>query len=192
MVDFHELMTPAARRQSESMADEIERIYELSDRWLAADLVRMARKAKELEPDLYARAGTLENDLVSNIIPEIAARLGETRFKADERGGGVRGLQGWELRLRAGVCLESAGFSTVGRTADRPGVIEVLLHEPDNGNPVGIALYRVEPAHDADDDYCAITVREVARYRGHGDHAMWTPRLTQRLPEPSVAAAPGL
>ncbi|MTH96002.1 hypothetical protein [Roseibium sp. RKSG952] len=189
-MDFHELMTPAARRQNESMADEIERIYELSDRWLAADLVRLARKAKELEPDLYARVGTIEHDLVSNIIPEIAARLGETNFKPDERGGGVRGLQGWELRLRAGACFESAGFSTAGRTEDKPGVIEVLLHEPDNGNPVGIALDRVVPAHDADDDYFASTVREVARYRGHGDFAMWTPSLTERSYDRTAAVGP--
>lgn len=186
MTDFRKVLSPQALRQLDVMQDEVQRIFDLNDRWLAAELVRTARKVKSLDPDHYGKPGTIGHDLVTNVIPEIAARLGETKFNAGERGKGVKGMEDWELRLRAGACLEGAEFTTAGRTEDRPGPVELLLHEPANGNPVAIALDRVAPANDADDDYCATSVREVSRYRGLSEISMWVPDMASTAPAMSA------
>lgn len=183
-LDFSKLLSPAQRQRLLSVRREMERLYGVPDRWLAEELLRLARRAREEHPDELGEADgiTYDNNFVWQVVPEIARRLGCGNVAANEaRALKAMSLGDGALREYAGHYLKHCSVNYwLDAGAEKPLAMELLLHEVANGNPVAMALDRLCPAPEKgqdQDDYVARTVREISRRRGFVATAIWSPRL---------------
>jgi len=184
ILEFSRLLSPAQLKRLAATRVEMERIYRLSDRWLAEELLRLARRAREEHPDKLACPDvmTYEASFVWDLVPEVAKRLGASTFRREEaRDWQMRDADVVELREIAGVFLLNSSLGRwIDHKAEKPSAVELLGHEVANGNPVAMALDRMcqAPARGNDrDDYVARQVREVSRRRGFEETAEWSPVL---------------
>jgi len=166
MFKFH--LKPDTQARLAAERREIQRLYRLTDPWLAAALLRLARDARKLAP--YRPDDPIyDARLVWGLVPELARRLGTVRLEAQEIDWAMRRLSDYELRVTAGLCLaNTAGQDTRAWS--------LLTRLPVHGNPVAIAADRLVPgAPDDRDDPIARQLAEVATLRGIRYEGLWTP-----------------
>lgn len=183
-LDFSRLLSPVQRKRLAATRMEMERVYRLSDRWLAEELLRLARRARDEYPDKlgYPDAMTYEASLVWDLVPELAKRLGaSTLLRGEACDWQMRQADNVELREIAGCFLANSSLGRwIDHKAEKPSAVELLGHEVANGNPVAMGLDRLCLApvrgHDRN-DYVARQVRDISTRRGFEETAEWSPTL---------------
>ena len=182
MVDFRKLMSPGALERCDAERAELIRMWRLPDRFLAADLLRKVRAARAMYPEVLAldpNGSTYERSFGWDVVPEVAARLGETEFHPNERRSEVRGCTDSELREWLGLSLNHMGMIRKA-WLDKDPIVNpwlMLTHSIPNGNPVLFAMDRVCQPTLESRDWGAVHMREIARNRGFGDVSAWSPML---------------
>lgn len=183
MVNFRKLLSPEAIERLNAERAELIRMWRLPDRFLAADLLRKARAARAAYPSVLGLDpngwSTYEKTFVWDVVPEVAARLGETDFDPNERKAEVRGCSDVELRDWVGISLNNMGMIREAWLDKNPVINPwiLLTHSIANGNPVLFAVDRVSPPTADSKDWGATHVREIARSRGFGGVSAWSPML---------------
>ena len=151
------------------------RLYGLTDRWLAHELMRLCRRARQERSDVRPRSQTYDTVLLWGLIPELARRLGYTRTTQEmtqEIDWEGRDVSNYVLRLRTGHTLVNVSPYAGGQAW------RLLTREAVNGNPLVYAVDRLHPGRlDDDHDPLARNIREVARYRGTEYAGVWTPSV---------------
>ena len=163
-------------------AGEVERLFGLSDRFLARAIINLSRRASAGLP--FDRNGVLPRPLwpaahlVREIAPEIARRLGEREFNPGEVSLRLVTLDEMGLRDLAWQCLERVSFSLMPVVAEGAGESwRLLLNDPWEGNILFIALDRMGVPGPDSGDRCARYLVARARSAGHGDLSpAWHPR----------------
>ena len=184
-------VSPEFTAQIEAEAREIERLWNLSDRWLAENLLKLAHRAVALYPEhlrrIPARWDTYATTLVWDVVPEIAKRLGATAFRPQERHERVGALSDLELRNLLGMCI--ANSPTIEKAwldvTSAPDPWLLLTHEVCNGNPVVFSMDRILPPSVENGDYAARMMRETSRARGFDVASAWRPSMNDWRPEGS-------
>jgi hypothetical protein len=206
MVDFTKFLSPEAIARGKAEREELIRMWRLNDRFLAADLMRKVRDARsryravlDIDPRGYS---TYETTFAWDVVPEIAARLGETAFQPNERKAEVRACTDVELREWLGLSLKHMGMiREAWNDKDAlPNPWLILTYSIPNGNPVLFAMDRICPPTLESQDWGAKHVREIARHRGFGDVSEWSPMLQNYerggrpswMPEDPVADDPSV
>lgn len=151
---------------------EVERLYRLTDPWLAKALLDLARKARQAASHLGPQDVTYDALLVWGLVPELARRLSaSTRLEPAECQLDLRNLQGLELRRRVYYTLSQLASPLQHHTSWR-----LLTRDLPDGNPVVLALDRLAPGQLAERaDLLAQRLLEVARARGCAFEGVWTP-----------------
>ncbi|MBY3150972.1 hypothetical protein HFO56_00820 [Rhizobium laguerreae] len=164
------------------VAESVERLFHLSDRFLGRAIVGTARSARSVRQDRFAHHSVPRElrhaaALVWDIGPEIARRLGESDIRPGEIRTQVRRVSDPDLRFWTWTCLQkTASAFVVSADGDGHEAWRLLLHDPSEGNPLFIALDRLAPPENTHDDICARYI--AARDRGRGGDSgrtMWTP-----------------
>lgn len=193
-IDFGRFLSEAARECLARKAIRIDRLYHSPDEWLARLLLHLARQVRADYPaEFGASLGCGYNwSFVWDVVPAVARRLAH-------RAGGVLvlepneavhrdvvELQGQDFRVCVGAFLQHQSLDRLPRVVpeDRPSAASILGRLVVNGNPVAIALCRLEPApprgHDRD-DFVARSLREISRVRGFDETPEWRPELQGRF-----------
>jgi hypothetical protein len=147
------------------------RLYGLTNTWLAAALLRLARDAQKISPEYKPDDNTYNARLIYGIVPELCRRLGPVRLETREIDWEIRELNNYELRERAGYCLMNV------RDTDLPGWV-MLTRETANGNPVVYAMDRICPGIIGDrDDPVVKRLTELAAYRKKPYNGVWTQEM---------------
>ena len=212
---YEELKEKHARRRAFKHAT-LERLCGLTDRHMAREMRNFGRKLRDDVASLYPVSEL--NDAVSygpvflHAVPvEIAKRLGETEFNAEEKRilgfdllrARQRNLEdkGAEFRIVVSQCLtHQSGANYYGAQLPEGADLtrlKMLDWEVANGNPIAIALDRIyvpskeevlaqrrESVHYY--DACAATILEIGQRRFGKDFAgtTWSPELSKpRDPE---------
>ncbi len=183
--DFARLLTDDQRARIEATRWEMERLFALPDRFLARELLKMARQARaaivDVEPRMHDPFDpTYDVSFLWHAVPEVAARLGETSFLANERRSPwLADTDGQDFRDRVGGWIQNVEIGRRhGHDGGRvPNACLLLAHDPCNGNPVAIALDRIAPPGRSSTDWPARHLREVGRTRFDQDEewTAWTP-----------------
>lgn len=179
----HNLEGRTLERQDGWVAEEVERLFYLSDRFLGRAIIGAVRTARSIRPDGFAHhrvPGELRHAaaLVWDIGPEIARRLGETDIRPSEIRPQVRAVSDVNLRFWTWRCFQktAVAFLNADSDAERYSAWQLLLNDPSDGNPLFVALDRLAPPRNAQDDICARYIAARDRIRGWGDgRAMWSP-----------------
>lgn len=189
-LDFARLLSDEARRRLDVTRSEVERYFDLPDRWLAREIAGAARRIRASVPGLASPAWAGEGytkHVLWCVVPELARRLGEPLLPNESNDMRLRAADGDELRRHVGVCLANVGL--VGLMRDVPAALQddlhLLLHEAANGSPIAMALDRIAPPAPDADDQLARGIREISRRRGHGEVSAWHPGLQAAPPEPA-------
>lgn len=183
--NFSKLLTTAQLIRLAAVRREVERLYGLPDRWLAEELLRLARACRQRYPEKLADPFgiTYDPNFVWHLVPEIAKRLGATRILPNEARR-YAGLSPSDLRQCIGVYLQNSvidNWDNNRMTAEKPSPEELLLHQVQNGNPVAFAMDRIcaaPPKGEDRDDLTARLVREISRVRGLDETPHWSPALS--------------
>jgi hypothetical protein len=171
-----------ADRDDHLVTEAVDRLFHLSDRFLARAIVGTARSARSVRKDGFAHHSVPRElrhaaALVLDIAPEIARRLGESDIRPGEIRPQVRRVSDADLRFWTWTCLQKTACGFVASAnGDRHEAWNLLLHDPSEGNPLFIALDRMAPPENAREDICARYI--AARDRGRGwenGRTMWTP-----------------
>ncbi|MBY3432915.1 hypothetical protein HFN89_01825 [Rhizobium laguerreae] len=175
-------MTREAAERLARLDDELDRLFFLPDRWLARELLSHARAARDIGHDIFGRDAKLERyqaELMWDVIPEIACRLGESHFLRGERGGDVRTLTNAELRERACEQLHARPLLVAfgSKLHRRVNVYGLLTRNPSVGNPVIFALDRFAPADRAKLDWPSRAIWSAFAARGTDGIYEWSPVL---------------
>lgn len=169
------------RSRPDDYRREAERLYRLPDRWLAEELLKLAKRALEENPN-PERGNRLTTRVLTQTIPEIARRLGAK-------------VPGHMLRhdlanmSPAAFRREVAGDATLevfdsGLPVDAlvaPGLSAVALLDLETiaGNPIATALDRICPPDELNPDILAsITLGSSMLYCDR-TFASWTPDVRQ-------------
>jgi len=184
--NFATVLTPRQRARNEAFQREIERLFGLPDRWLAEELLRLARSCRRQYPNLLGDPCGVVYDpnFVWHLVPEVAKRLGANHLEPNE---GIRyaGISAPELRQCTGIYLQNVAIAEWDRARfeqERPNAAEILCHQVQNGNPVAFAVDRIcaAPAAGEDrDDLTARLMREISRVRGFEPTPHWSPMLSR-------------
>ena len=150
------------------------RLYRLPDRWLARELVRMARFMRSMEPRFGPYDNVYDATMFWHLVPEIAFRLGERQFVQYERSDPeIRKLTASNLRTRAGLSWGNCGSNNYRREPEG----RMFFREACNGSPLVYALDRlVLPGND--DVFCKRII-EVSKFRNVNSNGIWTPAMLQ-------------
>ena len=189
MINVRTVMTKEALFRLARRDAEIDRLFALPDRWLARELVSHARAARSIGREIFGfeakRPDRYQSELVWDVIPEIAFRLGETSFMNGERGGGVRSMSDMELRLLACEQLHSRPLLLAFARNLHHGVnvYSLLTNWPTGGNPVVFALDRIVPADREDPDWAARAINKACEAMGYDDVYEWTAELREAAEE---------
>jgi len=193
--DFTNLIRPerreAFRRRLDAERREMARLYALPDRWLAQELLRLAREIRANVPGLARPDGQgsgYNSFALWQLVPEIARRLGAPLGPHEATDYDLKTASPKELRRAAGYA-----FNWIDRDYLKPAKkdeadlcpVGVLFHGIANGSPIAMALDRIAPPGPEADDYVARHVREISRARGHEVVSSWHPGL-QDMPEPAA------
>lgn len=162
---------------------ELVRLHGLTDRWLAEELLRLARAVRRQHPREFSKpyAGHASR-LVWSLIPELAARLGAARFEPGERGVDQYREIGEShiLRILVGSYLQEVDpLGGQGVVSGTPARAWSLLTRPvATGNPVAIALDRLAPPNATMRDWPARCLTRIwQRVPGGEGRADWDPLL---------------
>lgn len=195
---FKGLLSPEDRVYLDRMRGEMRRLYALPDRFLGRAILDYARAARAKYPEDLGAGGHERRGYALaffwDVVPEVARRLGESRFLPQERvSADVVAASGSELRDWVHYCLGCTGRRP--RVAD-PGDVgldpwDVLLHEPANGNPVAMAVDRISPVCAPNrGDGLSSAISEVSGHRGfEPPHLMWEPGMQEYGRDPGETIA---
>jgi hypothetical protein len=166
------LFSEETRERTEKEQREAFRLYQLSAPWLSRELLKLTRQAQRISPQ-YGKdtAPTYHSVFIYGIVPEVARRLSPLQLTSDEIDWALRGLSHYELRIRAGYCLQHIPESRL------PGW-NMLVREACSGNPVVYAMDRLCPGTLGDsEDLVTQHMAEVSRFRGNTYDGIWSPRV---------------
>lgn len=192
MVDFLKLLPrerrEPIRRRVAAEAREASRLHALPDRWLANEVLKLARTVRAAIP--AGRDDGYNALLLWDVMPEIARRLGG-RIDANEvLDHEVRTCPPERLREIAAQCHQNLGRSYL-KDAERTDAdlcpVSFLTREAANGNPVAIALDRAAPPGPDAKDSLARHLSRISARRGHPATQAWHPAL-QGDPAPARQA----
>ncbi|PRZ52419.1 hypothetical protein BX589_11493 [Paraburkholderia fungorum] len=173
---FRLALSPETRAALDEHRRTIDRLYALTDRWLAAELLRLSRQIRQANPQLQPTDITYEARFLWHLVPEIARRLGANSFLSNERtDAAIVMYTPVRLREHAGYALGNMSKQLLGRSA----AVTTLLNEPCNGNPVAFALDRISPPIRGTNDPIAESIIEIADRRGIQSAGHWTPAMNQ-------------
>ena len=159
------------RARIEQEETEELRLFGLTDAWLAAAILSIARKAQASTPEHTPGQCTYNARLIWGIVPEIARRMGVVRMTTDEIDWEVRELSDYELRIRLGHTLANIGHCSL------PGW-DMLSREVANGNPLVFAIDRLCRGKMGDaEDPLVRRLTEIARVRKRPFNGVWTPSM---------------
>lgn len=200
MVNFKMLISPETRARMDDEKRIIARLHsdETSNLALGIAILGMARQLRTAYIDA-GRASSIvpdypvyDGDLVWNVLPDLAWRLGQTNRKAyveGERklGEQVLTLNGAEYRRYVWSVLRNSDLqSLVNYQSAASQAASLLARDAIHGNPVEIALQRLYPAetyyvenkptHPGNIDP-ADGIIEPARHRGLGRVLSWNPSV---------------
>lgn len=172
----------------------MERLYLLADRWLAAELLRLARSIRN-STKYSSRSGdtdTYNSVLLWDVIPEVAHRLGAPLDLNESADQGIRRLESEMFRDFVATCLGNVATSYMAeaKTGKLLEPVSVLFHSVPNGNPIAFALDRLVPPSPTCLDRLASEIRNVSVARGLEEQAAWTPSM-QHYPRAERRAAAG-
>lgn len=179
----------AQRRSATSR--ELARLFRLPDRWLAEELLKLARQARREAPECLENPADLNYDVnfVWQVIPEIARRLGATRLLANEATDpDVVRKSDRELREALGSYLTNHALDILDEKTRDPyretaTALGLISGDIANGNPVAFAMDRIAapaPADTHQSDWLARYMREISRARfGDDRFAAWEPSFQQ-------------
>lgn len=188
--DFARLLTRELRERLDRTRSEVERYFDLPDRWLAREIAGAARRIRTSVPELaspwWAGDG-YPSFVLWCVVPELARRLGEPLLPNESTDVRLRAADGSDLRCQVGVCLSNIGIVGLMRDVltDLQDDLYLLLHDPANGSPIAMALDRIAPPPPDADDHVARSIREISKCRGHEQVSAWHPGLQNRSPEPT-------
>ncbi len=192
---------PGVAERIEMVGRTMRRMHAMTDPFLARNLLRLARQARQEMPDVLGNPGSTGYDpaLVWQVIPELAKRIGGAPLLPNEGCDFLYTAQDARgLRETVGRCLDnsSLGRLAVKRRASAPTApqeplaLDILGHDFVNGNPIAMAADRLHPpAPEGSDreDWLARHMREISRYRfGHAGHAAWSPSFQDYRMEADV------
>jgi hypothetical protein len=188
---FRPRLTHNTHARIGAIAREMERLHSLTDRWLAEELLRLARAARrECGVDVCSPHWhhTYPSAFLWHVVPRVARLLGAAHFLPNEDSDPELHLLhgGPPLRHVVGLYLQHTRLpKTIVPRIDpaTPDARDILGHVPANGNPVAMALDRLAtPAPPGADvnDFVARHMREVTAARGFAPTPTWSPVL-QRL-----------
>lgn len=187
LMSFRFNLSPEAKARMHAMGREMERLYALPDRWLAEELLRLARQARRECPEALKSPfdAAYDANFVWHLVPNIAKRLGATQLQLNEnRDERASTLQGQDFREFAGAYLRNISIDRLQRDGVRGAHLtacDILGRSFVNGNPVTMAVDRLikPPPPGADQsDWIAAHMREIARIRGFDPAtATWSPGL---------------
>lgn len=176
-------------------ASEIERIFNLPDRWLGAEILRLTRLVRNGTE--YANPylpGSYNGLILWQALPELARRLGAPIDRNEARDPRFREAQGQAFRDIIGICITNVDTRLLDR--DWPGEdrdpVGILFHNWCNGNPGAIALDRLVAPLDDSADPLARAIREVSKARGHAVVGAWAPYLQSRPEVQNVSSPDGM
>ncbi len=173
-MNFKLRLSPEARLQLEAERTERLRLFGLADRWLAAELMKLARQARSERPDVSRSHPSYDATLLYYLPTELARRLGETRLDVNDIDWELRELSGYALRQRTGYTLANVAAWAGGPAYAR------LAAEPCNGNPLVYAVDRLCPGRIGDtEDPLTRRLAEVAAVRGVPYDGSWTQVFVQ-------------
>lgn len=187
-IDFRSLMSPELRAYHDLVTLEIDRLYALPDRFLARAILQYARAAREVWPtdpdEARNRLGTQDIILLWDIVPEIAARLGEKDFSDTERQPFVRAADLPTLRSWLWNAMTSFSGHPSRRTTRKPlGSLnpwDILARDPANGNVLAFATDRLAFGSHLGNDPISRHLLEVSRSRGFEPPTdRWSPDLME-------------
>jgi hypothetical protein len=205
MIDFSKIMSAASRQRIDAVRAEMDRLYTLQDRWLAEELLRLSRDARQLM-ETHFPTGHVGYDqfMVNDIAPEIARRLGG-KLNADEaQNTAIRSSSDRELRENLGHYFNNQQVGTkgyelrrmmkdAGKEAPVFYALDIIGHEFVNGNPLAMAMDRIcdpAPAGEDKDDWLARHTREISRNRGFEPTGSWSPDMQGRAVKPEPEPEP--
>jgi len=181
---FRKLLSKEAITRIEAQQAEVNRLFNLQNRWLAQELLKLAR---EIQPKLSSEGWCPADNVYDavfawQVIPELAKRLGATTFNLQERTDyRVIRSSSVDLRARAGHCLLNCGTQALRES--------LLTREVANGNPVVFAIDRLSAP--GDEDPIARRLHEIANNRGVECHdGKWTPLFMDFTRNSSISPRP--
>lgn len=160
---------------------ELRRIYALPDRWLAEELLRLARHCRNEFPERLKavdRNANYECSLVWDVVPEISKRLGSRSLTLNEASDPmVTGCDNSVLREYAGICLRFSALANWVDITHGASAAALLVRPVWLGNPVAIALDRLAPPDVGTPHQDLITrqMREWSRANGLIEMQSWRP-----------------
>ena len=165
---FNYDFSPETRAAILAERTESLRLYGLTDTWLAAALLQLARQAQKISPE-HAPSDYSDNArLIYGFVPEICRRLGTVRLTMPEIDWEIREMNNYELREYAGRCILNV------RESNLPGWV-MLTRETANGNPVVYGLDRLCPGELGNrDDPITRRLTEIADARQKPYSGVWT------------------
>ena len=173
---------PQAFTDIRTPSEETERIYALPDLFLGSAILKLARTARiEVPEDIGGRnVPTRESFLIWDGIPELARRLGVTRFEPDE-------IEHPQLPLDDDYMFRFRVTSALVAVVDRPPELDyrpnwnLLIREVTLGNVVAIALDRLCPP-ETQSDALAAKMGEAWKAMGRqGTGLVWRPEMKEAL-----------
>lgn len=195
---FSSLLSEESRQRIADRTAEVERIYHLSDQELGEEILSLARRARDENPELLATSegGTYPPNFVWHVMPEVARRLGAQIAPNEATLERVTEKQGQAFRHVVGSYIQNSmlWYGKKGLPGDDGGpltAIEMLDLEVVHGNPVAVALDRICPPVPGDrEDYVVCRMEEIARYREWDGLPMWSPEFneTRRKREPATTS----
>ena len=170
MVNYENLLSEQSREKIRTTRVEVARLYALPNRWLAAEILRLARAAqKDLRAEGFSPGDCVYDAAFAwNVLPELAKRLGATQFNQDERlDRSICGLSDSAFRFHAGYFIFNSSTNAIRNS--------ILSREVANGNPVVFALDRVAVPEQGDP--IAVRLREIAHVRSVPFAGTWSPEF---------------
>ncbi len=186
MIDFEKLLSADQIACIEATHQTKIRLYGLPDRFLARELIRLARQARQIAiaaGDSFVKETTYPTynaTLLWSLIPELAYRLGETDFLPNERADAdLRAADTPTLRWSAATILRNCDLDRRYGYDQKstPNACLLVAHNACNGNPVAMAIDRLCPPTSEANDPLAQHIREVGRCRFglNTNISVWTP-----------------
>lgn len=180
------------RQRIDAEHREMERLFALPDRWLAAELLRLVRdiRGRTKYAARSADTDTYNSVLLWDVIPELARRLGATLELNESTDYSITRLEGEMFRDFVASCLGnvSTSYMAQAKTGRLLEPVSVLFHSVPNGNPVAMALDRLVPPSPDCLDRLSQEIRSVSLARGLDGQSSWTPEM-QHYPRAQLRSA---
>lgn len=188
---------PLTGEQSNSRLDtEINRLYGHSDIDLARAILNHTRQVRNvLGIEARPEVDTYLSRLLLDVVPELAHRLGETIFLAEERDRVIRRASDFDLRCWVWTCIRKMAkvdwVDAAPKSKLNPWA--VLTRDPVDGNPLAFAADRIAPITYYERlDGMSKHILAAAKARGVEEQVfMWSPGETGKTKVNRIATGKG-